>query len=107
VTMKSGYQLYLFSVSVVKNDMSDKLDIFKYQGKEVKIIQNVRAYIDENDVAHINAEDTARRLGFTQDKNGVEYIRLETINRYLADSGFSQEVGKDDFIPEGCFTVSQ
>ncbi|MBQ7705297.1 MAG: hypothetical protein IJT73_07735 [Selenomonadaceae bacterium] len=63
----------------------------------------VRCYIDENGTAFFNVEDIARGLGFTQTKNGVEYIRYETINKFLNQFGynsFSQLVGKDDFIPE-------
>lgn len=46
-----------------------------------------------------DAERVARSLGFTQIKNGVEYIRWETINKYLGKT-FSQHLGKGDFIPE-------
>lgn len=46
-----------------------------------------------------DAEMAAKSLGFTQIKNGKEYIRWETINKYLS-KGFSQDVGKGDFIPE-------
>lgn len=45
----------------------------------------------------------ARGLGFTQNKGGVEYVRWETVNRYLTGFGFSQQVGKDAFIPENIF----
>jgi prophage antirepressor-like protein len=83
--------------------MGDKLDISEYHGNEVKIIQNVRAYIDENNVVHINAEDAARGLGFTQDKDNVGYVRWDRVNTYLAEFGFSPQVGKDDFIPEEMF----
>ena len=50
--------------------------------------------------AYLNAEDVARGLGFTQEKNGIEYVRWETVNGYLRGFGFSQHVGKDDFLPE-------
>lgn len=66
-------------------------------------IENVRGYMDEKGIAHLNLEDVARGLGFTQQKNGVEYVRWETVNGYLADYGFSQQVGKDSFIPENIF----
>lgn len=48
----------------------------------------------KNEVAYLNVEDIARGLGFTQNKNGVEYVRWETINRYLADFGFPNILGK-------------
>jgi phage antirepressor YoqD-like protein len=65
-------------------------------------ISGVRGYI-ENGVAQLNAEDISRGLGFTQIKNSVEYVRWETVNGYLCDFGFSQQVGKDSFIPENIF----
>ncbi|MBR3746049.1 MAG: phage antirepressor KilAC domain-containing protein [Selenomonadaceae bacterium] len=70
---------------------------------EIITIQNVRAYLDANNTAWLNAADVARGLGFTETKNGVEYIRWRTINGYLKGLGFSQEVAKDSFIPENMF----
>lgn len=46
-----------------------------------------------------DVETVARSLGFTQTKNGKEYIRWETVNKYLRKY-LSQEVGKNDFISE-------
>ena len=66
-------------------------------------VSGVRAYVDANGTAQLNLEDVARGLGFTQDKNDVEYIRWETIIKYLQGFGFSQRVGKDTFIPENIF----
>ena len=44
-------------------------------------IENVRGYLDPaNGTAYLNAEDVARGFGFTQIKNGAEYIRWETVN---------------------------
>ena len=69
-------------------------------------IKNVRAYLDENGTARVSLEDAARGLGFTQTKNGTEYVRWETVEGYLCDMGFSQHVGKaleEKFIPENIF----
>ena len=33
--------------------------------------------------AYLKLETVARGLGFTQEKNGVEYVRWETVNRFL------------------------
>lgn len=64
-------------------------------------IENVRGYLDPaNGTAYLNAEDVARGFGFTQTKNGAEYVRWETVNGYLREFGFSQHVGKDNFLPE-------
>lgn len=74
--------------------------------KEIITVSNVRGYI-KDEVAYLNAEDVARGLGWsqTQIKNGREYTstRWETINRYLADFGFPNILGKDDYIPEQAF----
>ena len=66
-------------------------------------VSNVHAYLDTDGTAWLNAEDVARGLGFTQTKNGVEYVRWETVNGYLAEFNFPKKVGKDDFIPENMF----
>lgn len=70
--------------------------------KEIITESNVRGYV-KDEVAYLNAEDVARGLGFVQNKNGVESVRWETINRYLADFGFPNILGKDDYIPEPAF----
>lgn len=71
--------------------MSD-LQIFKNDIFEVAVKL-------ENGETLFDAETAAKSLGFTQIKNNKEYIRWETVNKYLAKS-FSQDVGKGDFIPE-------
>lgn len=67
-------------------------------------IANVRGYLREDGTAMLNAEDVARGWGFTQRqvKNGKTYesIRWVTVNGYLAEFGFPQQVGENDFIPE-------
>ena len=67
-------------------------------------IGNVRGYVDENGIAYLNAEDVARGWGFVQkqNKNGKVYesIRWVTLNEYLEEFGFPQQVGEDDFLPE-------
>lgn len=49
----------------------------------------------EGEEVLFSAEQVAKSLGFTQTKNRKEYIRWETISKYL-----SQQVGKSDFISE-------
>lgn len=68
---------------------------------EILNIRNVHGYMDkETGAAYLNAEDVARGLGFTESKGGVEYVRWRTVNHYLRGFGFSQDVAKDDFLPE-------
>lgn len=74
-------------------------------------ISGVRGY-EQDGVAHLHIEDAARGLGFerTQNKDGVEYtsIRWATVEGYLQDFGFHQQVGEngnphDYYIPENIF----
>lgn len=66
------------------------------------LISGVSCY-EQDGTAYLRLEDVARGLGFTQTKNKLEYIRWETIDKYLRDLGFSQQVGKDSYIPENIF----
>lgn len=67
------------------------------------IIKGVECRLNENDIVELNLEHVARGLGFTQIKNKVDYVRWETVFEYLNELGFSQQVGKDSFIPENVF----
>lgn len=69
----------------------------------IRTVKGIRCYVDGDMVAHINAEDVARGLGFVEMKDGKEYIRWRTINGYLREWGFSHEVAKDDYLPENVF----
>lgn len=66
------------------------------------LIYGVSCY-EQDGIAYLRLEDVAHGLGFTQTKNGIEYVRWETIDKYLRDLGFSQQVGKDSYIPENIF----
>jgi anti-repressor protein len=68
---------------------------------EILNISNVHGYMDkQSGTAYLNAEDVARGFGFTESKGGIEYVRWRTVNHYLRGFGFSQDVAKDDFLPE-------
>lgn len=68
---------------------------------EILNIRNVHGYMDkQTGTAYLNSEDVARGFGFTREKNGVEYVMWDRVNRYLAEFGFSTQVRKDDFLPE-------
>ncbi len=58
----------------------------------------VGAKIEDGEVL-FDVEQVAKSLGFTQSKNNKDYIRWETVNRYL-EKYVSQHVGKGDLIPE-------
>lgn len=65
-------------------------------------IKGIEGY-EKDGTVYLKLETVARGLGFTQKKNGVEYVRWETVNGYLSDYGFPSELGKADFIPENIF----
>lgn len=69
---------------------------------EVINIQGVECY-EKDGTAYLKLEAVARGLGFTQEKNGVEYVRWETVNGYLRELSFPSKLGKNDFIPENIF----
>jgi prophage antirepressor-like protein len=69
---------------------------------EITTINGVECYEREG-VAYLKLETVARGLGFTQEKNGIEYIRWETVNGFLTDLGFPNKLGKEDYIPENIF----
>ena len=70
----------------------NQLQIFKSDTFEV------RATLEDGTVL-FDAETVARCLGFTEIKDGKEYVRWRTINGYLK-SRVSQDVAKGDMIPE-------
>lgn len=69
---------------------------------EIMNIQGIPCY-EKDGVAYLSLETVARGLGFTDNKNGVEYVRWNVVRAYLADLKFSQEVAKDAYIPENIF----
>ena len=65
-------------------------------------IDGVECY-EKDGTAYLKLETVARGLGFTQEKNGVEYVRWDRVEGYLSEIGFPHKWGKDDFIPENIF----
>lgn len=66
------------------------------------LISGVSCY-EQDGTAYLRLDDVARGLGFTQTKNGIEYIRWDRVEQYLSDFGFPHKWGKDDYIPENVF----
>lgn len=76
---------------------------------EIMTISGVSCY-EKNGTAYLSLAAVARGLGFTQIKNGVEYVRWETVDKHLSELGFPNKLGKgvptcghDSFIPENIF----
>lgn len=73
-----------------------------FNNEELKL--KVRAIQNDDGSISINAEDTARGFGWTTvAKSGNEVVRWARMNEYCKEIGFSQQVGKDDYIPESLF----
>lgn len=75
----------------------------------ITIIGGVACY-EKDGMAYLKLETVARGLGFTQSKGDVEYVRWETVDRYLREIGFPNKLGKgvtdyghDGYIPENVF----
>ena len=69
---------------------------------EIMNIKGIECY-EKDGVVYLDLEACARGLGFTQEKNGVEYVKWERVESYLAEIGFPHKWGKGDFIPENIF----
>lgn len=75
----------------------------------ITIIGGVACY-EKDGMAYLKLETIARGLGFTQSKGDVEYVRWETVDRYLREIGFPNKLGKggtdyghDGYIHENVF----
>lgn len=69
---------------------------------ELIVVNGVRGRVNEKGDPELNLEDVARGLGFTQNKNSIEYIRWERVNQYLNEMSFPIS-GENEFIPENIF----
>lgn len=69
---------------------------------QVMNIKGIGCY-EKDGVAYLDLEACARGLGFTQEKNSVEYVKWERVEGYLEELGFPHKWGKGDFIPENIF----
>jgi hypothetical protein len=65
IMAESRHQLCLYQVRAVKNDKNDKLDIFKYQGMEVRILK------DEQGNPWWVAKDVCAILGLGNSREAV------------------------------------
>lgn len=66
------------------------------------LISGVSCY-EQDGTAYLKLDDVARGLGFTDSKNGVEYVRWARVDKYLAEFGFATSGERPEFIPENVF----
>lgn len=72
--------------------MNNELIKTNYNGEEI-------IFKIEDGVSYVRIDEVAKFCGWTQIKNGKEYVRWETVNKFLEELN-SQQVGKGDFVPE-------
>ena len=58
---------------------------------------------DKDGTAYLKLETVAKGLGFTDNKDGVEYIRWARVDKYLKELNFATSGERCDFIPENIF----
>lgn len=58
---------------------------------------------EQNGVAYLRLENVARGLGFTDNRDGVEYVRWARVDKYLAELNFATSGERPNFIPENIF----
>ena len=54
---------------------------------DIMSIQGIDCF-EHDGTAYLKLETCARGLGFTQEKNGVEYVRWDRVGEYLESFGF-------------------
>ncbi len=69
---------------------------------QITSIDGIECY-EKDSIVYLKLETVARGLGFIDSSKGTEYVRWNIVRQYLSEIGFSQEVAKDDFIPENIF----
>lgn len=65
-------------------------------------IDGVECY-EKDGTAYLKLETVARGLGFTETKNGKEYVMWRRVDWYLSELGFGTSAEIPDFIPENIF----
>ena len=65
-------------------------------------VDGIECY-EKDGTAYLKLETVARGLGFTEKKDGVEYIRWARVEKYLSELNFATCGERPDFIPENVF----
>lgn len=79
--------------------MNEELQVFNNQ----ELGLQARMMLNQDGSISIKAEDAAIGFGWIQKKKDKIYPRWETLNGYCRELGFSQQVGKDDYLPESLY----
>ena len=65
-------------------------------------VDGIECY-EKDGTAYLKLETVARGLGFTETKNGKEYVMWRRVDWYLSELGFGTSAERPDFIPENIF----
>lgn len=68
----------------------------------IQKICGVECY-EKDGTAYLKLETVARGLGFTDNKDGVEYVRWARVDKYLAELNFATCGERPVFVPENIF----
>lgn len=60
-------------------------------------------YYEKDGTAYLKLETVARGLGFTDSKDGTEYVRWARVDKYLTELNFATSGERPNFIPENIF----
>lgn len=82
--------------------MEEQNGLMVFENKAMGI--QLRTILNDDGSISVSAEDTAIGFGWTTvATSGNEVVRWSRLNGYCKELGFSEEVGKDDFIPESLY----
>lgn len=65
-------------------------------------IDGIECY-EKDGTAYLKLETVARGLGFTDSRNGIDYVRWARVEKYLEEIGFATSGENIDYIPENIF----
>lgn len=77
-----------------RGDEVNDLQIFNIEGVEC---------YEKDGTAYLKLETVARGLGFTDKKDGIEYVRWARVDKYLSELNFATSGERPEFIPENVF----
>ncbi len=69
---------------------------------EPMVIGGVECF-EKDGIAYLRLETVARGLGFTEIKNGIEYIKWRRVETYLRELSFATCGERPEFVPESVF----
>ncbi len=69
---------------------------------EIMNISGIECY-ESDGIAYLKLEAVARGLGFTEEKDGKEYVMWRRVDTHLANLDFGTSAERPDYIPENIF----